>query len=145
MAASTPTYWFIVIPSVVSILAIIKTMLLIKENKLLSKQLTKTAVRLDKTEKLFIKLQEQHGKNEQFQKTLKTAALTTQLQQPRLQSENANELQGASPSIPEKYGFIHNLAKKGMGPKEIASVLSISTDEAKQLFTLARIAQPSQA
>jgi len=64
--------------------------------------------------------------------------LTTKSQKPQPSKAHALE----SPrNTPERYSYIHSLAEKGLSVEEIASILTISTHEASQLVTLAKIAQ----
>lgn len=125
-------------------IAILKTMLLIRENKLLSTQLTKTAVRLEKTEQLFNKLRQQHKEVQQFRQELKQAELTTKIHQSKLVTEQASEATFARSAIHEKYSYVRSLAEKGLEPPEIATILSISTHEAKQLFSLASLGKTAE-
>ena len=66
-----------------------------------------------------------------FATTLSDAALTTRLQQPRMQLQS-----GLRGDAPEKYRFFNNLIGKGMNAEEIAEVLDISPAEAAQLVRL---------
>jgi len=77
----------------------------------------------------------------EFQKNLSEAELTTRLQQPRLAAQHNL----ARVSAPERYLYVRSLAQNGMNAKEIATILSISTQEAEQLVNLARLAQTPTA
>ncbi|HHD63009.1 MAG TPA: hypothetical protein ENK96_01300 [Desulfobulbaceae bacterium] len=66
-----------------------------------------------------------------FAASLNQAAMTTRLQQPRLQLQS-----GVSGEAPEKYKFFSNMIARGMNPSEISEVLGISTVEATQLTRL---------
>jgi len=77
----------------------------------------------------------------EFQKNLSEAELTTRLQQPRLTAQHSL----GRVSAPERYLYIRSLAQNGMNAKEIATILSISTQEAEQLVNLARLAQTPTA
>jgi hypothetical protein len=66
-----------------------------------------------------------------FSESLNQAAMTTRLQQPRLQLQS-----GVSGEAPEKYKFFSNMVARGMNPSEISEVLGISAVEASQLTRL---------
>ena len=66
-----------------------------------------------------------------FSATLVQAAITTRLQQPRLQLQT-----GCKAEPPEKYKFFSNMVAQGMGADEIAPILGISQAEAAQLARL---------
>ncbi|MDD3815410.1 MAG: hypothetical protein PHZ02_12290 [Desulfocapsaceae bacterium] len=78
--------------------------------------------------------------NNIFDDNLRTAELTTRLQQPRLTLQQ----RGYSPATPERYCYIQSMAEKGMSAQDIASMLSLSLHEATQLVTLIRVARPQQ-
>ncbi len=71
-----------------------------------------------------------------FEKSLKNAALTTELQFTRLQNQHR-----ATHSAPEKYTILNKLIGQGMGNQEIASILDISTTEVSQLANLRSITE----
>ncbi|KJR96319.1 MAG: hypothetical protein VR65_28600 [Desulfobulbaceae bacterium BRH_c16a] len=118
-------------------ISIWKTVALKKENTMLSRQLTETSNSLEMTRKNITALREKQLKADEFQSSLTDAALSTRIQKSRatFQSGDRNR------TTPEKYCYIHSLAKKGLSSDEIAAVLTISTHEARQLVTLAKIAQ----
>lgn len=118
--------------------AALKAFALKKENILLAEQLTETSVSLERTRQNLVRLQESHEKIGNFQKSMGEAELTTKLQKPRLDHFHAPE---RSRNTPERYSYIHSLAEKGLSVEEIAQVLTISTHEASQVMTLAKIAQ----
>ncbi len=118
--------------------AVFKVFALRKENNLLAEQLTETTVSLEQTRQNLAKLQEKHEKIVEFQNNLGEAERMTKLQKPQL-----SEMQspGRPRNSPERYSFIHSLAEKGLSVEEIASILAISTHEARQLVALSKIAQ----
>ena len=71
-----------------------------------------------------------------FKDTLKRAAITTDFQRPRLK----NQYQSI-PAAPEKYTILAKLLNKGLGTKEIASILNISITEVSQLVNLRSITE----
>ncbi len=116
--------------------ALVKVLALRKDNRLLAEQLTETSISLEQTRAKLAGVLAEQEIAETFENRLGTAELTTKLQQPRLGGHYASERQRHSP---EKYGFIHSLAQRGMSAEEIASILAISAHEARQLVTLAKI------
>lgn len=72
-----------------------------------------------------------------FGDNLRTAALTTRLQQPRLAVQ-----QTCHANTPERYSYIKSLVAKGMDAQEIAALLSMSIHETTQIITLLNVAQP---
>lgn len=134
-----PLFWINVTVSIFCIGSLIKILLLRRENRLLSEQLTSTTVSLDRVrrERDNIKIQLQH--EPVFNKKLQEASITTDLQQSRLATQTAHSKQ----TIPEKYSFIASMAEKGMKSEEIAGLLSISSTEAEQLVALAQLARPT--
>jgi len=128
-------------PAIFSLLLLVMLILVKKENKLLSRQLTATTVSLEQVRKQLTDLQEKHEKIKVFQNSLQEAELTTKLQKPRL--DCLNQSQDSSP--PDKYRYFQTLAKKDMSVEEIASVLAISTHEAEQLISLSKLAEGSPA
>jgi hypothetical protein len=118
--------------------AAFKAFALKKENNLLAEQLTETTISLEKTRQNLTKLQEKHEEIVLFQNNLGTAVASSKAQQARPK----DILPADRPrNTPERYGFIHSMAEKGLSVEEIASILAISTHEARQLVTLTKIAQ----
>ena len=75
-----------------------------------------------------------------FKENLRSAEITTKLQQPRLTvQQNSN-----SSSAPERYRYIQSLLEKGLSAEDIASTLSMSLHETTQIVALIRIATPKQ-
>ena len=126
-----------IIPSILCVIAGIKVVLQKKENKLLAQQLTDTTNSLELKRKGLVKIQAKLAKTQEFQSSLDEAALTTQLQKPRLNGNSIN----TNCSTPEKYRYFRSMKEKGMSNEEIGSVLTISTHEAHQLVTLSEIAR----
>lgn len=130
----------VILPSILCFCAIIKVVLLTKENTLLARQLTQTTVALQKNSKYCQELKNQREKLSDFQSSLSEAAITTNLQQPRLKSAQTAVTPKNSEIAPEKYSFVHSLVEKGIKPKEISSILSISSHEVQQIIKLRSIA-----
>jgi hypothetical protein len=116
----------------------LKAFSLKKENKLLAEQLTDTTVSLERTRQNLSKLQEKHEIIAEFQNSLGEAEEKAKFQRPRY-----SELQSPERprNTPERYSYIHSLAEKGLSFEEIASILAISTHEARQLLVLSKIAK----
>lgn len=75
-----------------------------------------------------------------FKENLRSAEITTKLQQSRLTvQQNSNFA-----SAPERYRYILSLLEMGLSAKDIASTLSMSLDETTQIIALIRIANPGQ-
>lgn len=129
--------WVIIILLPLTVGSVIKTWLVCKENSLLADELSTTKHCLEQLENDWTELKKEHDRVKEFQNSLDEAELTTRLQQPRLTAEET----ARSGNTPEKYRYIRSLHEKGMGSVEIASILGISTQEAEQLVTLAKIAR----
>jgi DNA-binding NarL/FixJ family response regulator len=125
-----------IVAAVLLVVVVAKAITLQKANTLLSQQLTETSNSLEAIKKNLANLQENHKKLKQFQNTLDGAELSTRIQKSRTVSHGER-----SRSLPERYSYIHSLAGRGMSSDEIAAVLTISTHEARQLVTLAKIAR----
>lgn len=72
-----------------------------------------------------------------FKNDLNTAELTTNMQKSRLHTH----LNSENLDIPERYRYVQGLSEKGVCPQDIASILSISNHEAKQLVALANLSE----
>ncbi len=72
-----------------------------------------------------------------FKDELKKADTVTHLQKPRIKAQHSPEML----TIPDRYKYVHPLSHKGISSSDIASILTISSQEAKQLVTLANLAQ----
>lgn len=118
--------------------ATLKAFALKKENNLLAEQLTETTISLERAQQNLIKLQKSHEEIVAFQNNLGKAELTAKLQKPQL---NESYSPGRTRNTPERYNYIHSLMEKKLSVEEIASILTISTHEARQLITLVKIAQ----
>jgi cell division protein FtsL len=70
-----------------------------------------------------------------FSADLDQAALTTRLQYPRLKDYGSI----AERTAPERYRYAHRLSTNGMEAEQIASLLTISEHEARQLVHLSRL------
>lgn len=136
MAQLNAFLYLVLFTLAMSAAALVTVLALRKDNRLLAEQLTLTSVTLEQTRAKLTDVLEKHEKAETFENRLGTAELTTKLQQPRLGGAYTSERRHHSP---EKYGFIHSLAQRGMSAEEIASILTISAYEARQLVTLAKI------
>jgi hypothetical protein len=126
-----------IIPSALCILLMTWVMLVKKENKLLSRQLTETTVASELTKRQIGELQEKYAKINAFQNSLQVAELTTKFQKPRLNARNV----AANNSPVGKYSSVQSLAQQGLSIKEIASILAVSTHEAQQLVNLSKLAR----
>jgi hypothetical protein len=98
-------------------------------------ELTETTNHLAELKKELKDVRNKHDKAEQFKESLTVAELTTQLQKPRLSVHAPS----ATSSFPERYSFVHSLIQKKMSSDEIASILSISCQEAEQLVVLSKL------
>ena len=72
-----------------------------------------------------------------FSADLDQAALTTRLQYPRLRDYGSI----AERTAPERYRYAHRLSRNGMEAEQIASLLTISEQEAQQLVHLSRLSE----
>jgi hypothetical protein len=120
------------------LVATLKAFALKKETTLLAEQLTETTISLERTRQSLTKLQEKHEEIIEFQNNLGKAELATKLLKPRL---DENHTHGRARNTPERYNYINSLMEKDLSVEEIASILTISTHEARQLVTLVKIAQ----
>lgn len=118
--------------------AVVKIIAVLKENNLLAEQLTETTVSLERTRHNLANLQEKHENTVEFQTNLDKAERATKLHSSRQIEITPPERPRNSP---ERYRYIHSLAEKGLSVEEIASILTISTHEARQLVVLSKIAQ----
>ncbi|MBU0665463.1 MAG: hypothetical protein KJ990_13090 [Proteobacteria bacterium] len=75
-----------------------------------------------------------------FDDNMRTAELTTRLQQSRLTVQQC----GYSPATPERYRYIQSMVIKGMNAQEIADTLSMSLHETTQIISLIKVAHPQQ-
>jgi hypothetical protein len=131
--------FFLIIPSVLCLFSFTKYILVKKENKLLVQEIKTTSSQLEAHRQKLIELEWQHNEIKNFHNSMQQAELTTKFQAPRLQAAHKQTSTHNAGSLPEKYKYIHSLIENGMGPDEIASVLSISLHEARQLVSLSTI------
>ncbi|MFH0781265.1 MAG: hypothetical protein V2B20_04830 [Pseudomonadota bacterium] len=122
------------------LVATLKAFALKKETTLLAEQLTETTISLERTRQSLTRLQEKHEEIIEFQNNLGKAELATKLLKPRLDENHTHE---RARNTPERYNYINSLMEKDFSVEEIASILTISTHEARQLVTLVKIAQGS--
>lgn len=133
------TNFILIIPCVFCLLTLTKYILLKKENKLLAREIKDTTSQLEANRKKMTDLEWRHNEIKEFLKSMQQAELTTKFQAPRLQVAHGEISSPKGSNPPEKYKYIHSLIENGMGPDEIASVLSISLHEARQLVCLSTI------
>ena len=138
MMESTVFFYFFLVFLLLFLGTALKAFALKKENNLLAEQLTETTVSLERTRQNLSKLQEKHEKITEFQNSLGEAEEKT-----KFQKSPYSELQSSERprNTPERYSYIHSLAEKGLSFEEIASILTISTHEARQLLVLSKIAK----
>ena len=110
------------------------------QEKLLAEMRTALEARQDNTENLDEQRESCRAGNI-FDDNLRTAELTTRLQQPRLSMQQC----GSSPATPERYRYIRSMVEKGMNAEEIAAMLSMSLHETTQLVTLIKMARQPQS
>lgn len=142
MQTSIP-YISVIIPTVACLATITKCILVKKENKLLSEQLTQTTINLESNKKKLRDLEMRHNEIKMFQKSIEHAELTTKLQTSRLQIAHGESTISSTSHPPEKYTYVRSLTEKGMSPDEIGTVLSISPQEASQLVALTMLTSAS--
>lgn len=108
-----------------------------KRSRSLSERLVETTGTLENMQQDLQNLRQKYSQSLEFNQNLGEAAVTTRLQRTRLFLQTNPD----SLSAPERYRYVHRLAGNGMAAEEIASVLSISGHEARQLVTLAQLAR----
>lgn len=133
------THLSVIVPALVGLVVLIKCILVIKENKLLSEQLTETTMLLAANNKKLRSLEDRYNEIREFQKSIEHAELTTKLQSPRLQVAHGTSTTHPASQAPEKYSYVRSLTEKGMTAEEIGTVLAISPHEASQLVALTMI------
>lgn len=82
-------------------------------------------------------LNDQMTMSASFTESLKQAEVTTSLQAPRMQHSSSVK---PAETKQQKYQHLQSLSASGMAAAEIASILSISSHEAEQMISLAKIA-----
>jgi hypothetical protein len=136
-------FFGLVIPLVLLLVAtLVKIFALLKENTLLAEQLTETSISFDRTKTSLEQLQKQHEEMVAFHKELQEAAVNTR--PPVTKGMDFQQVERKW-SAPERYGFIHTLASKGMSVEEIATILKVSPHEARQVLHLTKIGQGNEA
>ncbi len=102
----------------------------------------KSAIRLHETQtslaalqKKIIQLEDETCKKDTFEVSLDKAEVTTKLQTSRISTLHGK----CTTAPPERYRYIRSLIESGMDSEEIASVLSISKQEAGQLVSLSKL------
>ncbi len=131
-------FYFFLASLILFFTATVKVLSLKKANRLLVSQLAATVLSLEQSQHNLEKLQEKHDEIFTFQNSLGIASQSTKSNRP--QSKETQGL-GRSAIPPERYGYIQNLADKGLSVEEISSILTISTHETRQVVALAKIAQ----
>ena len=121
--------------------AVLKILALKKENALLGQQLTETSVSLEKTRQSLEKLQQRHEEMVAFRADLHQAEQTVRQAVPKVRDFQPAERKWAAP---ERYGYIHTLASRGMPVEEIAAILTVSPHEVRQVLNLSRIGHGSE-
>lgn len=117
-------------------LAVFRTVQVQRRNSSLAARLNEIAGSLESVRHGYGELQERYDSGREFQKNLSEAAVTTRLQTPRL----ALQARPDGKAAPERYRYVHRLAENGLDAEQVASVLAISSHEARQLVCLARLA-----
>ena len=138
MTESIVFFYFFLLFLLLFLGAAVKAFTLKKENILLAEQLTETTVSLERTRHNLAKLQEKHEEIVEFQNSLGAAEEKTRFQKTRYSDVQSLKIPR---NTPERYSYIDSLAEKGLTLEDIASILTISTHEAKQLLALSKIAK----
>ena len=132
----------LIITLFILLVALVTTGLAIHYSRKAAKLSTKLSGALEKLANAHNEMQQLEQRYQEtllFQKNLNEAELTTRLQQPRLSAQH-----GRHSSAPERYLYVRSLAQSGMEAEEIATILSISTQEAEQLVNLSRLVAPEE-
>lgn len=108
-----------------------------RHNRVIQTTLTAKETELFELKKEFTELEERVEKLSDFNNSMKETTVTTKLQSKRNQD-------CTNFTTPEKYQYIISLTQKGMQAEEIATILSISEHEARQLVSLAKISANAQ-
>lgn len=108
-----------------------------KKGRSLSGRLVEVTGNLETIRNSLRELEQKYNQSIEFNQNLSDAEITTRLQTSRLSLQTRPD----APEAPERYRYVHRLAGSGMAAEEIASVLSISSYEARQLVALAQLAQ----
>ena len=132
-----PAYFAAIGLAIAGVWLLVQLVVQKKKNACLAEQLAQQTTMVAETSRQLAGLQERYDQIMAFQNSLKTAELTTLLQKPRLEAQGF----GSGHNFSDKYRIIRVLAEKGLSIDEIASMLVISTHEARQLVTLSRLSQ----
>ncbi len=127
----------LVLSLILCIIVTIRSIYLRKKVTSKDSTLKTTTTSLASSKKELNKLKRIHNGSNDFKSNLNNAELTTELQKSRLAFSHIN----ADCQPPERYQYIHSLTEKGISSFDIASILSISVQEAEQLVTLANLAK----
>ncbi len=106
-----------------------------REAKKSAMRLHEARTSLAALQKKIIQLEDETCKKDTFETSLDQAEVTTKLQTSRISTLNGK----CTTEPPERYRYIRSLIESGMDSEEIASVLSISKQEAGQLVRLSRL------
>jgi hypothetical protein len=136
MSANTTHVLLTLLALLLCSVAIWRSIIFKKKADQQSKLLAETNEALTEVHKKLAILQEKDKNQNDFNNSLNQAEITTRLQKSRLSAQNYTR----NMSPPERYRYVHSLAGNGMSSQEIASILSISVQEADQLVTLSRLA-----
>ncbi|MBW1635209.1 MAG: hypothetical protein JRC87_08365 [Deltaproteobacteria bacterium] len=107
-----------------------------KKDRLVRELAIKDRVLIKKTEELR-ELKAKHYRAEAFQNNLAAAEHSIKTQRPLPSADTSPPKNSAL----EKYRLVHALIKKQMSVDEIASFLTVSAHEARQLVTLSKLVQ----
>jgi hypothetical protein len=119
----------------ISALAVIRSIQVQRRNTSLAGRLAEATGNLEAIRHSYGELKDRCQSSLEFRENLSEAAVTTRLQAPRLALQSRPEAMAA----PERYRYVHRLTENGMDADQVASVLSISSHEARQLVSLARL------
>jgi len=139
MLYSHPTFVVAILFALLLAFSGLKIFTLSRANKLLASQLTETTRSLELAKKELARTEKTRQNFSHMDTTLADADLITELQKPRLKSHAGHN----ASAPPEKYSYIHSLTEKGMSEEDIASLLSISLHETRQLVNLSKLARPN--
>ena len=137
MMAFSNEHLFLLIAAATGAFAVFRAIHFQKKSRSLSGQLLEATGNLETIQSNLQDLQQKYNQSLEFNRNLSDAEITTRLQSSRLSLQTRPD----TPEAPERYRYVHRLAGNGMAAEEIASVLSISSHEARQLVTLSRLAQ----
>jgi len=139
MLFSHPTFVLTILFTLLLALCGFKIYSLSRANKLLAGQLTETTRSLEQVKRELAKSENPKHKFRTLTAAPGEAELTTEFQKPRLKNHAGHN----ASAPPERYSYIHTLMEKGMTDEDIASLLSISLHETRQLVNLSKLARPS--